>query len=99
MRIHQVLNVLVLAAAMHSIGCAVDNGSDEKTSAEASDLTGGVPTGVRCSNKAWTINFLDDATHTIVVGTMSCTCFGPELLAGVESNFSVLVRERDCDFN
>lgn len=99
MRIHHVLNVLVLVAGLQSIGCAVDGDRGPETSTAASELSGGVPTGVRCSNKAWTINFLDDATHTTVVGTMSCTCFGPELLAGVESNFSVLVSERTCDFN
>jgi hypothetical protein len=99
MRIYQGLNVLVLVAGMHSIGCAVSDDSSADTATATSDLSGGTPTGVQCSNKSWTINFLDDATHSVVVGTMSCSCFGPELLAGVESNFNVLVHERVCDFN
>lgn len=103
MRLNQLLNVLVLAAGIQSIGCAVsdtgDDSSTANTSAATAELGGGVGTGVQCSDKAWVINFLDDATHTVVVGTMSCTCWGPELLAGVESNFNVLVHERDCDIN
>jgi len=98
MRISQLLAVLTLVTGLHATGCAVSDDTGADTSAATSELSGGVPTGVQCSDKQWTINFLDDATHTVVVGTMSCTCFGPELLAGVESNFNVLVRERICDF-
>jgi hypothetical protein len=76
-----------------------DSVGSDNTATAAAELTGGVPTGVRCSNKAWVVDFLDDATQTTVVGTMSCTCFGPQLLAGVVSNTAVLVREHLCDFN
>ncbi|MEO7733103.1 MAG: hypothetical protein ABIY55_19225 [Kofleriaceae bacterium] len=99
MRLKQLLHVLVLVTGLHSIGCTVDNPSeDNATSTATSDLAGGVPTGVRCSDKYWLVDFYSDATHTTLVGQMSCSCYQPELLAGVTSSFSVLEFEDVCDF-
>lgn len=100
MRITQLLNVLVVAAGLHSIGCAVDNpAGEDQTSTATSDLDAPMPTGIRCSDKAWIVDFYDDAAHTTLVGQRSCSCFGPELLAGVTSSFGVLEFEVVCDFN
>ena len=93
-------NVLVLAAGLHSVGCAVSDDEDRAaTSTVASELGAPVPTGVQCSDKTWTVDFYDDAAHTTLVGRMSCVCFRPELLAGVISSYQVLVHEITCDFN
>jgi hypothetical protein len=58
--------------------------------------TESVLTGVQCTNKQWRDIFWSDATHTKQVGTMTCTCFGPEVLTGVESNFVTLAFEMNC---
>jgi hypothetical protein len=54
-------------------------------------------TGVRCSNKDWQDIFWSDETHTVQVGTLTCTCFQLEDMEGVQSNFITLAYEDTCD--
>jgi hypothetical protein len=97
MRVNQLLNMLVLAGGLHAIGCATtDDTTDPKTSSQTSELGAGVPTGVRCSDEAWVVNFWAEPAQITLVGQMSCSCWGPELLAGVESNYDSLAHERTC---
>ncbi|HEX7837208.1 MAG TPA: hypothetical protein VF469_07075 [Kofleriaceae bacterium] len=84
---------MLFAAGLCFAGCAAEPETREPAESTASQT---VATGVRCSDKAWRVNFYSDATLTTVVGWMTCTCFGPEDLQGVTSNFTSLVFERDC---
>jgi hypothetical protein len=86
---------LLLIAAGCAAGCAVSDESAE-TSSATSELAGGVPTGVQCSDKTWTVNFYQEPALIHVVGTMQCICYQPELLAGVTSNYTKLIREFTC---
>jgi hypothetical protein len=56
-----------------------------------------VSTGVRCSNMDWQDIFWSDATHTVQVGTLTCSCFQLEDLEGVESPYITLAYEDTCD--
>jgi hypothetical protein len=52
---------------------------------------------VRCSNMEWEDDFWSDATHTVLVGTLSCgQCFGFETRTGVTSDFITLAFELKC---
>ena len=84
---------MLLFAGLCCAGCATEPASGDPAEGSTSQS---VATGVQCSDKAWKINFYSDATYTTIVGSMSCTCWGPEILDGLESDFNLLVRERDC---
>jgi hypothetical protein len=91
---------VVFAAGLSLAGCG---GPESETNAPAKSSAGSmapskhVSTGVRCSNKDWQDIFWSDATHTVQVGTLTCSCFQLEDLEGVESNFITLAYEDTCD--
>lgn len=81
---------VLFVAGLCFAGCATEPEAAESTTQQD------VATGVRCSDKAWRVNFYSDASLTTLVGWMTCTCFGPEMLNGTTSNFDTLAFERDC---
>lgn len=88
---------LIVAGAL-ATGCAEspDPADPANTSSMTSELAGGVPTGVWCSDKTWTVDFYQEAAYIHKVGTMQCICYQQQLLAGVTSNYAKLVREFTC---
>jgi hypothetical protein len=82
---------VLLVAGLCLAGCATEPEAAESTTSQD------VATGVQCSDKAWRVNFYSDASLTTLVGFMTCTCFGPEQLSGVTSDFATLAFERQCD--
>lgn len=81
---------VLFVAGLCFAGCATEPEAGESTASQE------VSTGVRCSDKAWKVNFYSDASLTTLVGTMSCACFQLEQLTGTTSNFTALVFERQC---
>jgi hypothetical protein len=52
---------------------------------------------VFCTDEEWEDLFWSDATHTVLVGTMSCDqCFGVLTTTGVTSDFITLAFEEKC---
>jgi hypothetical protein len=110
MRIHHRFTVLALAVGMTSIGCMAEAPSsnaktDDPTASQASDLTSaGAPgsrtpsdTVVWCSDKIWEITFWAEPEMIHPVGTMTCSCWAPEVVSGEESPWSSLDFEETCD--
>jgi hypothetical protein len=93
---------VIFAAGLGLAGCggteSQTNGPTKTSAAPAAaTAAAGVSTGVRCSNKDWRDIFWSDATYTVQVGALTCTCFQLETLEGVESNFITLDYEFTCD--
>jgi hypothetical protein len=98
MRSSSFVTAILIIAVASATGCAV---SDEpEASTVSSFLLGGVPTGVQCTNQAWRVDFYAEAGLVTRLGSLQCSCFQPQLVAGViTSNFTTLVYNRFCDFN
>jgi hypothetical protein len=56
-----------------------------------------VSTGGRCSNEDWQDIFWSDATYTVPVGTLTCSCFQLQDMEGVQSPYITLAYEDTCD--
>jgi hypothetical protein len=81
---------VLFVAGLCFAGCAAEPEAAESSTQQD------VATGVQCSDKAWRVNFWSDASQTTLVGWMTCTCWGPEQLFGVTSNFPTLGFEHQC---
>lgn len=94
-----------IAAAFLTVGLCLagcggpETQADQPTQVSTAPVTAmpHVSTGVRCSNKDWQDIFWSDATHTVQVGTLTCSCFQLEDMEGVQSNFITLAYEDTCD--
>ena len=92
----------IAGAALFAALCLVGCGGAEPDATASAKPAASVPsnhvsTGVRCTNKDWRITFWDDATHSIPVGYMTCTCYQLEDLEGQESGYNTLDYEDTCD--
>jgi hypothetical protein len=86
---------VVFAAGLFLAGCGGTEAQTNSSGAPEAATESGL-TGVQCTNKQWKDIFWSDATFTTQVGTMTCTCFGPEVVTGVTSNFVTLAFEKNC---
>ena len=81
---------VLFVAGLCFAGCATEPEAAQSTTQQD------VATGVTCSDKAWRVNFWSDASHTTLVGWMTCSCFGPEQQFGSQSEFTTLGFLHDC---